>query len=509
MDRRTGAPLLDWRSLTLAFLLTLLPLSAQESPPEEIPPPPGDDSEALESIPGEPPDSGEILPESLPETVTPPPETDSAPPRVPQLHATPRWMETKLGELAEDQEEIRETVNRLASPRDAVPLFEDSEAFRQLRRDIEALELAIGNLPPPPAEAETSAEPANNKIFILTILTLVLVAVGIFLQLFANRRGMPRRPAAPSHREDFKTLHDRLDNQKTQLDTIATNLEPLREPPPHPLTREELEAALPQALAPLQSRLDAFERPTESSLDLEPLQNRLQAQEDALAAIQSNLAELVGTREADAEEARRSASLQSEVARLEEELERRQSEWSSKADQTEREVTALRASLDEVRQILPAWLQGENLPDSFSADLQTFAIASRNPRALEFLGAALALEGLLQQPDPSRKVAAQALSQLSHTAYRYLLEELRAEKDVVRKTMRSWIANLTEVLTSRSISLRISQVFPGDGFHLDTMEAVDSVSGNRLNVDQPLSWLIEDTSQSPSRVLIRAKVITA
>jgi len=73
----------------------------------------------------------------------------------------------------------------------------------------------------------------------------------------------------------------------------------------------------------------------------------------------------------------------------------------------------------------------------------------------------------------------------------------------------TWLSLLNRRLDEKRVPLRLGRVYPGQRFDPDTMEAVDSLSGNRLLVHQPLSWVVRDLSHPKPRVALRARVITA
>jgi hypothetical protein len=72
-----------------------------------------------------------------------------------------------------------------------------------------------------------------------------------------------------------------------------------------------------------------------------------------------------------------------------------------------------------------------------------------------------------------------------------------------------WLGALNRLLGDKRVPYRLGNVYPGQRFDPDVMEAVDSLSGNRLVVHRPLSWVVRDLSGPKSRVALRARVITA
>ncbi len=224
MDRRTGSPPLDWRTLTLACIAAFLPLSAQETSLTENPSPLMEDPESGEGLP----DGEDLVPaETLPDNVLLPPadstgsgaDTDD----LVNLSESLAVIGDAIEKLTGEQEEIRKQIAELAQAQSP-----DSEqgpdpvevAVEELRTDLAAIsrQLADDQVPAPALEPEP--DPFTDKIYILTILVLVLVAAGILLQFLSGKRAASPRSAASPHREDFKNLHARLDNQKTQLDTF-------------------------------------------------------------------------------------------------------------------------------------------------------------------------------------------------------------------------------------------------------------------------------------------------
>lgn len=73
----------------------------------------------------------------------------------------------------------------------------------------------------------------------------------------------------------------------------------------------------------------------------------------------------------------------------------------------------------------------------------------------------------------------------------------------------AWLSVLNRRLGDARIALRLGHVYPGQRFDPDSMEAIDSLSGNRFLVHRPLSWVVRDISQPKARVALRARVITA
>lgn len=70
------------------------------------------------------------------------------------------------------------------------------------------------------------------------------------------------------------------------------------------------------------------------------------------------------------------------------------------------------------------------------------------------------------------------------------------------------IQAITAERPKRFRDIAITAPLSGQPFKTETMEAVSSRSGSRLNISSPLSWMIETNGQDGSNSIYRAKVVT-
>lgn len=416
-------------------------------------------------------------------------------------------LEAGQGRLERRQEAVLAEIQALPEPAptpqvNLTPLVRE---LNELRQSVESME------PITAADEvvfEDAPDPYTDKIFILNILLLVLLSVLIFLQLFfKGKAGGRPRVSAPGKKElegIFQAIQQVSDQTKALQATVG-KASPTQASTPAPDLRESMDAAM----APLLRTLNEHSSTEALQSRLETFQDALVSQDQKLSLLQDGFQRLEQSAGAANEANQRIQELEQESARLKQELEsNRQSLAEQKAFQ-ENQSAGLEDTLQKTNALFPEWIQGDGPLEAIHAVLKDRIAESQSATARSFLGQALQLDGVLSAGDTSRKELASVLANASQAGYQFLLRDMGYDKDQVRKTMRTWIANLDKSLSAQTAHLRLSQVFPGDSFQLATMEAVDSISGNRLTVDQPLSWLIEDTAESPPRVLQRAKVVTA
>ena len=75
--------------------------------------------------------------------------------------------------------------------------------------------------------------------------------------------------------------------------------------------------------------------------------------------------------------------------------------------------------------------------------------------------------------------------------------------------MESENAKLNELLAAQNLPLEIVLALEGEPFDLDSMVTLDAGmgSGNRIQVKEPLSWIVKEKAEPEARVLVRARVI--
>jgi hypothetical protein len=101
------------------------------------------------------------------------------------------------------------------------------------------------------------------------------------------------------------------------------------------------------------------------------------------------------------------------------------------------------------------------------------------------------------------------LRRVSEALLRALTTDFSEDSGAMTSGAAAWLAALNRLLGHGRVPMRWGNVFPGQRFDPDAMEAIDSLSGNRLIVHQPLSWVVRDLSGPKARVALRARVITA
>lgn len=162
------------------------------------------------------------------------------------------------------------------------------------------------------------------------------------------------------------------------------------------------------------------------------------------------------------------------------------------------------------------WSETNQLPKPFSpgqplADWPPkLATLDPNP-ATSLLETAIQLDTAItnyQEGDETEAIT-KLLSQFSeyaHAAWSSIYEDdSEAQFDASLK----WVAAIKERLAEQNVPIRIRSIHPGQKFDMDTMLSVESHSGHRLTVKNPLSWILFDNSSESSALASRGKVETA
>ena len=456
--------------------------------------------------PQNPPEEGEsieILDTEISESTSP----SSLEPQLASIFQELQKLQKQVLQIRDDQNALRQSQESLAAQLESGTLSADPPSIdlTPIQNELIQLREQFHNQEPTtPADEVPTARPPDpytDKIFILNILVLVLVAILIFLNLFRRGKSRERIRSAGPAKKDLEPILQAVNQVADQTKALQASLDQ-EDSASNDQQSKETRQVLESALAPVLKRLPAEDDRGTLVQKFESLQETLSAQSEKLSHFQEAFQTLEKKAAAAQDASHHLEELKQENARLTRELQEQKVEWDEKRAGAE-------ASLEESRALFPAWIRGEGPLEDIQNLLQSQVSGEQSAQAQAFLGQCLQLEGSMASGNASRKDLAAQLSATSQAGYQCLRKDLRYDKDQIRKSMRTWITNLDQRLTAQSMNLRLSQVFPGDSFQLATMEAVDSISGNRLTVDQPLSWLIEDTAESPPRVLQRAKVITA
>lgn len=108
----------------------------------------------------------------------------------------------------------------------------------------------------------------------------------------------------------------------------------------------------------------------------------------------------------------------------------------------------------------------------------------------------------LRAPENLRRLA-EALDGLGESAYRYW----KHTPATVLDDALAWRSALNELLVAADIPLEIALALEGEPFDLDSMVTQDAGLGSRIQVKEPLSWIVKEKVEPEARVLVPARVI--
>lgn len=209
-------------------------------------------------------------------------------------------------------------------------------------------------------------------------------------------------------------------------------------------------------------------------------------------------------------------------------LDERARELETRAEQTRASEKALREEAERIegeRATLEARLGAEDeaasridilLPESLRAGgglahaqcSILAALADNSVEARRFLRSLAEWEELTVGISEDERADAPAqISALGARGHAFINKHLPPDADAHLEIGQALLKYVREGVARLCPHIEIKPVFPGDRFDSDRMECVASGSGNRLTVQQPLSWLILDRSGDQARILYRARVL--
>lgn len=464
--RRAAAPFIILAVLSL-FITAEAAAQAEDgeftppAPPPQVNPAPPDDEASPDDQAGQVEDDT-VVP---PDTVTPPLENE--------VPATPPGISRD-----EIEEILAEGIQRLMHPEDGLPA-EWNRREGRLRDQLAAIRADLAAVSTPAPHTGDRREAVASLVMLVTALILLVATVATLVFIALDQR---RRIASPV---------ERIGRRLERLEAVPRNGPPQApegvSPKPVP-SADESNTAWQEARKNVGKALD----------DLRSLAAGMVPAGEALTREMSALRE--ATRLFTAE---RTAMEQ--------------------ARNTENETLRKRESeINELRTRLREQAEAPSISDSFWPpslrdggklgawkDRLAKELLDGSPDARR-LGAALLDWAALTAADaPPGREAAGALSQLGQRLFRYW-DSISIPDDEARiEAIQAWSAALRADIEKSLPHLQISPVYPDDAFDHDRMEAVESLSGSRITVKRPLSWIILQRTPEAERVLHRAQVITA
>lgn len=164
------------------------------------------------------------------------------------------------------------------------------------------------------------------------------------------------------------------------------------------------------------------------------------------------------------------------------------------------------------------WGELDQLPEPFQASQPLHMWAERLARIpddreegrlsrelLIALGSFMEIETSGEESAISRANQLSLASECAHRIWDIIAD---GDEDLFFDFSVDWYSAFNAWLVKTDPSLEIRKIISGEKFDMDKMTAEESLSGHRLSVRKPLSWVVLDATREPSKVLCRAKVIT-
>ncbi len=379
------------------------------------------------------------------------------------------------------KEEIPKQSGRLNDVETALQRLPTQQSIRQL---IDA------------QPADASGDDITRLLFILSSVALLLLAVLLIMLILLQRKvaALKRPDLSPLQNEIGKLAESLKSTIGSEIARVAS-----AEAEGRAGTAGSVEHAASQLTAVI-DRLGQSVNSTEAKLQelpvslnrgLEPAVRKLDEQAEKL----DKQAEELVKREQEIEQSR------AEILRQREEDERRNSEIVATGE-------ALKKQADTFLQLLPADLLTGGVLEQWRSRLLEQA-GNGDATAAELLALLMHWRSLEKDGSNDRDTIAGLLNSIGTAVHRMLPIKDGAHDEATLEAVQLWTKVFRESTRQRLPSLELKLVFPGDRFDTERMECAQSLSGNRLSVHEPLSWIIIDQSGDKRRILYPARVVTA
>jgi hypothetical protein len=130
------------------------------------------------------------------------------------------------------------------------------------------------------------------------------------------------------------------------------------------------------------------------------------------------------------------------------------------------------------------------------------------PGCVSLTGLLYQLSGILQEKKPNIQRSAANVHEIGKQLHKFW-EASEVDEDCLYEYSLEWKNAIMQSLQEAGIPLEIKVISCRDNYDMDTMETVQEMTGSRLTVARPTSWIIFMQQENQNRLLHRGEVVTS